>query len=135
AAIFIRLSDIVRANRDQPAIGNLKLTIKCNKRFSLPAVLGAETSAAEDEHHGILSLQFGELSAFRSVVGELIVGEFNSWNNVRSHRNSSGVGCAPPGYVSIFSDRRSRSAIGPKGPPGPPIRDCRCRDGRFHIVR
>ena len=30
AAIFIRLSDIVGANRDEPAIGNLKLTMQLN---------------------------------------------------------------------------------------------------------
>ena len=75
AAIFIRPSDIVGANRDKPAIGNLELAMEFNKPFSLPAVLGAETSAAEDENHWMSSLQFGELSAFRGVVGKLIVGE------------------------------------------------------------
>ena len=59
AAIFIRQSDIVGANRDKPAIGNLELTMEFNKPFSLPAVLGAETSAAEDENHWMLSLQLG----------------------------------------------------------------------------
>jgi hypothetical protein len=97
ASIFIRPSDIVGANRDKPAIGNLELTMKFNKPFMLPAVLGAETSAAEDENHGILSLQFGELSAFRRLVGKLVVGEDNSWNDVRSHMKSSSVGCASPG--------------------------------------
>jgi hypothetical protein len=85
AAIFIRLSDIVGANRDKPTIGNLELTMEFNKPFSLPAVLGAETSAAEDENHWMWSLQFGELPAFRGVVGKLIVGEDSPWNNVRSH--------------------------------------------------
>ena len=56
--------------------------MKFNKPFSLPAVLGAETSAAEDENHGMLCLQFGELSAFARVVGELIVGEDGPWNDV-----------------------------------------------------
>ena len=59
--------------------------MELNKPFSLPAVLGAETSAAEDENHGMLSLQFGELPAFRGVVGKLIVGKDRPWNNVRSH--------------------------------------------------
>jgi hypothetical protein len=49
AAIFIRLRDIVRADRDEPAIGHLELTMEFDKPFRLPAVLGAETSAAEDE--------------------------------------------------------------------------------------
>jgi hypothetical protein len=68
AAIFIRLSDIVGTDRDEPAIANLELTMKFNKPFSLPAILGTETSAAEDENHWMLSLQFGELPAFRGVV-------------------------------------------------------------------
>ena len=99
-AIIIRQSDIVGANRDKPAIGNLELTMEFNKPFSLPAVLGAETSAAEDENHWMLSLQFGELPAFRGVVGKLIVGEDSPWNNVRSHMKSPTVGCASAGYVS-----------------------------------
>ena len=36
----------------------------------------------------MLSLQFGELPAFRGVVGKLIVGEDSPWNNVRSHIKS-----------------------------------------------
>jgi hypothetical protein len=88
-AIFIGLSDIVGADRGEPAIGNLKLTMELNQQFSLAAVLGAETSAAEDENHGMLCLQFGELAAFRGVVGKFIVGEDSSWNNVSSHRKTS----------------------------------------------
>src|SRR5262249_40174844 len=48
AAILIRLSDIVGANRDKPAIGNLEVTVEVNQPLRLPAVAGAETSAAED---------------------------------------------------------------------------------------
>jgi hypothetical protein len=59
AAIFIRLCDIVGADRDEPAIGNLELTMELNESCGLPAVLGAETSAAEDENHRMLSLQLG----------------------------------------------------------------------------
>src|SRR5712671_7898336 len=77
--------------------------MECNKPFSLPAVLGAETSAAEDEDHWMLSLQFGELPAFRGVVGKLIVGEDSPWNNVGSHMKSSTVRCASPGCVSMVS--------------------------------
>ena len=68
-AIFIRLCDIVGADRDQPAIGNLEFTMELNQPFRLSAVLGSVTPAAEDEDHGVLSLQFGELPAFRGMVG------------------------------------------------------------------
>src|SRR5271165_5668293 len=87
-AIFIRQRDIVGANRDQPAIGNLEFTMQLNQPFSLPAVLGTETSAAENQNHWMLPLKFGEPAVFRGVVGKLIVGEESSWNNVRSHRKS-----------------------------------------------
>ncbi len=78
AAIFICLSDVVGANRDQSAIANLKLTMELNKPFSLAAVLGAEPPASQDENHWILPLQFGELPAFRGVVGKLVIGEYGS---------------------------------------------------------
>jgi hypothetical protein len=75
AAIFVRLSDVVGADRDKAAIANLHLTMEFKKPFSLSAVLGAETAAAKDEHHWMLALQLGELPAFRRVVGKFIVGE------------------------------------------------------------
>jgi hypothetical protein len=55
-AIFIRLRDIVSADRDQPAIRNLEFTMELNQPFRLPAVLGSVTPAAEDEDHGVVSL-------------------------------------------------------------------------------
>ena len=58
AAIFTRLGDIVGTNGDQPAIANLEFAMEFHKPFRLSTVLGAETSAAEDENHGMLSLQF-----------------------------------------------------------------------------
>src|SRR5215471_1923447 len=63
--------------------------MQCNKPLSLPTVLGAETSATEDDDHWMLSLQFGELTTFRAVVGKLVVGENSPWNNVRSHGRTS----------------------------------------------
>src|SRR5258708_4753742 len=93
AAILIRLGDVVGANRKQPAITNLQFTMERNKPFRLPAVLGAETSAAKDEHHRMLSLEFGELPAVRGVVGKLVVGEDSTWNDVGSHLKSSKAGC------------------------------------------
>ena len=77
-----------------------------NEPFILPPLLGAETSAPEDENHWMLSLQFGELPAFRGVVGKLMIGEDSPLNNVRPHMKSSIVGCASPGCVSMVSSRR-----------------------------
>src|ERR1700733_4458480 len=74
--MFVRLGDVVGTDRDKPAIGaNLHLAVEFNKPFSLSAVLGAETAAAEDEDHGMLALQLGELPAFRRVVGKFVVGK------------------------------------------------------------
>jgi hypothetical protein len=67
--IFICLRDVVGADRDQPAIGNLQLTIELNQPFRLSAVLGSVTPATEDEDHGVVSLQVGELPVFRGMVG------------------------------------------------------------------
>jgi hypothetical protein len=68
-----------------------------DKPFGLAAILGAESSAAEDENHGMWSLQLGELAAFRGVVGKLVVGEDGAWNDVSSHGNSLAVGCTTAG--------------------------------------
>jgi hypothetical protein len=87
-AIITRHSDIVGADRDQPTIGDLKLTVELDKTFSLPAVLGAEASAAQDENHWMGSLQFGELPVLGCVIGKLIVGEDSCWNDVGSHVGS-----------------------------------------------
>ena len=55
-AIFIRLDDIVGADRDKSAVANLELTMKSDKPFVHPAILGAITSAAEDQNHWVLPL-------------------------------------------------------------------------------
>jgi hypothetical protein len=46
SAVFIRLSNIVGANRDQPAISNLDLTMELHQPFRLTAILRAKASAA-----------------------------------------------------------------------------------------
>ena len=55
-AVFMRLRDIVSADRDQPAIGNLEFTMELNQPFRLSAVLGSVTPSAEDEDQGVLFL-------------------------------------------------------------------------------
>jgi hypothetical protein len=93
APIFTRLREIVGADGDQPAIGDFEFTMELNEKFRLAPVLGAETSAAENQNHGMRSLQFEEPATFCGVVGELVVGKGDPWNNIGSHRcKSSNVG-------------------------------------------
>jgi hypothetical protein len=87
-AIFIRLGNVVGADGDEAAIADFEFTMELNKSFRLPAVFGAEATAAENENHRMWSLQFGELPTFRGVVGKLVVGEDGLRNNVRSHMNA-----------------------------------------------
>ena len=51
----------------------------------LSAVLRAETSAAEDKNHWILSLQFGKPPAFPSMIRKFVVWENSFWHNVGTH--------------------------------------------------
>jgi hypothetical protein len=53
AAIF-RLCDIVSADRNKPAIADLELAVQLDEPFSLPAVLWAVSSAAEDQNQRML---------------------------------------------------------------------------------
>ena len=48
-AIFVRLDNVVSADRHQPAISNLEFAVKLSQALMLPAILGAKPSAAEDE--------------------------------------------------------------------------------------
>jgi hypothetical protein len=97
-AIFTRLSDIVGADRDEPTIGDLKLTMEFDKTLSLPA--GQKPPRLRTRTIGWGSLQFRQLPVLRGVVGKLIVGEDGPWNDVGSHVRSSTVGCALPSAVS-----------------------------------
>ena len=69
SAVCTSFRDVVGADCDQPAIRNLEFTMELNQPFRLPAVLGSVTPAAEDEDHGVVSLQVGELPVFRGMVG------------------------------------------------------------------
>jgi hypothetical protein len=84
-AIFVSLSDVVGADRDKAAIPDLHLAMEAKKCFSLSAILGAEATAADDEHHRMRALQLGELPVFCRVVGKLVVGENGPRNDIRSH--------------------------------------------------
>ena len=56
-AIFARLGDVVRADRNKSAIADLELAMLVDEPFGLPTVLGAIASAAEDQNHRMRSLQ------------------------------------------------------------------------------
>ena len=74
-AKLIRLGDVVRANRDQPAIAYLELMVKLEKSFMLAAILGTIISAAKNENCRMLSLEFREFPTLRRVIGKLVIGE------------------------------------------------------------
>src|SRR6202045_4570410 len=88
----------------------------------LPGILWAVTSATEDENHWILSLQCGELPAFRGVIGKLIVRKDSPWNNVRSHRKEEvdvscwHINCPVAPYPSLsekIMTQRIRGVLSP----------------------
>jgi hypothetical protein len=88
-AFEARESDIVCADRDETAVSNLQLTMQLDKQFGLAAVLGAITSAAQYEDHGMLPLQFRKLAARGSVVSEFIVRKERAGYDIGSHSKSS----------------------------------------------
>ena len=69
-ALLILLGhQVFPADRDQPGVSNFHLAVELDQPRGLSAVLGAVTFAADDENHGMLSLQLGKFPAFRRVVG------------------------------------------------------------------
>jgi hypothetical protein len=88
-AKLVRLIDVVGADRDELAIANLDLTVELNQPLRLTAVLGSITAAAQDENHRVVALQLGELPAFCGVVGQLVIWEDGSGNDVCAHVKSS----------------------------------------------
>jgi hypothetical protein len=58
----------------------------------------------------MLSLQLGELPAFRRVVGKLVIRKDGSGNNVSSHVNSSTVGSD---YLRGYSAKMWSSSFAP----------------------
>ena len=74
-AVLIGEGDVIGAYGDEAAVGDFKLAMEFDKAFGLAAIFGAETPSAEDEDHGVRSLEVGELAALCSVIGELIIRE------------------------------------------------------------
>jgi hypothetical protein len=88
-AIFTRLGKVVSADGDKTGVRDLDLAMELNEEFGLPAVLGAEAAAAQDEYHRMRSLQFGEFAVFGGVVRKLVIGEHGAGGDVSSHRKAS----------------------------------------------
>jgi hypothetical protein len=84
-AVLVGERDVVGADGDETAVANFYFAVELDEELGLAAVFGAEASAAEDEDHGLLRLQLGELAAFRGVIGELVVGKERAGDNVGSH--------------------------------------------------
>jgi hypothetical protein len=89
-AVLVGFCDVVGADGDEAAVAHLHLVMELDQTLRLPPVFRTEASTAEDEDRGILSLQFGEFAAFRSVIGKLIVGKDGAWHHVGSHLKFSG---------------------------------------------
>jgi hypothetical protein len=51
----------------------------------LSTLFWTKAAATEDKNHRICPLEFRELPALGAVVGKLIIGEDNAWNNITSH--------------------------------------------------
>jgi hypothetical protein len=51
----------------------------------LLVVLGAEVAAGEDEHHRVRALQLGEAAASLVLVGQLVVREDGTGDDVCAH--------------------------------------------------
>jgi hypothetical protein len=66
--VFVGLRDAVRADGDETAVAYLHLAMELDEKLRLTAIFGTETSAAQDEHHRVLSLQLGEPAASCCVV-------------------------------------------------------------------
>jgi hypothetical protein len=105
AAKLIRLGDVVGAYRDEAAIADLELAVQLDEPFGLPPLLRTEAPATENEDHGIWALQLGERTAFRGVVGELVVGEDRTRNDVGSHMTSLSAALDLTAASAPFGDR------------------------------
>jgi hypothetical protein len=88
AAVFVRLGDVVGADGNEAAVRDFKFAMELHEAFGLAAVLGAKATAAEDENHGMLALQFGEFAALRGVIGKFVVRKDGARNDVGSHLDS-----------------------------------------------
>jgi hypothetical protein len=90
-AVLVGEGDVVGADGDEPAVGDLEFTMELDETFGLAAILRTEASPAEDENHGMRTLQIGELAALCCVVGEFVVGKDCAGDNVSSHGIGSSV--------------------------------------------
>src|SRR5271154_1494188 len=62
-AVFIRLNDVVGADRHQPAVTDFHFAVQLHQPLGLAPILRAKPSPTEHHDHGIRSLHFGKFAA------------------------------------------------------------------------
>ena len=72
---FISVSDVVCADRHQPAITDFHLTMQVKQSFMMPAIFRAISAAAENQDHRIQRLQLRQLAMFPDVIRKLVIWE------------------------------------------------------------
>ena len=75
---FISVSDVVCADRHQPAITDFHLTMQLKQSFMLPAILRAISAATKNHDHRVQRLQLRELAMFPGVIRKLVIWEKSS---------------------------------------------------------
>jgi hypothetical protein len=84
-----------------------------HQQLRLAAILGTETSPAENEDHGMLALELREFAVLSGVVGKFVIGKDGSRNDVGSHVDNLHRLDARRGFrsQSLSAKRRTKPAI------------------------
>src|SRR4030095_5504740 len=94
-AEFFRLEETVRGEGDETTVTDLHLAMQLQEPLVLSPVFWAEPSASEHQYQRIASLQFRELTARTTVVGQLVVWKHGTGDNVASHLRPRSTWSAP----------------------------------------
>src|ERR1700719_4290118 len=98
---------IVGGDRGNLSVRHRDLRVERGEFQMLLVLLRAVVAAREREDQRVVALEFAELPQCARVIGEFVVGENVSCNNVRSHLSSSRVGRACPG--TLYSGTKKTS--------------------------
>src|SRR5262249_54719451 len=86
---LVQLEDVVGRDGDDLRVGDGDPRIEGRELEMLLVVLRAEVATREDDDHGIAALELAEAAARLGVIGELVVREGGSGDDVRAHGRSS----------------------------------------------